>query len=163
MRSEFIETGEIVNTHGIAGEVKLMPWSDSPGFLLDFKTLYLDGGKPLEVVSARVHKTALLVKFKGYDDVNAAMALKGKRVSIARADAKLKPGQFFLSDLIGLTVKSETGETVGTLTEVLSPSIQNVYVVEGAGETHMIPAVPEFVKRVDLDAGEITVSLIEGM
>lgn len=161
MKTEFLETGEIVNTHGIAGEVKLMPWSDSPAFLLDFKTFYVDG-KPLEVQSARVHKTALLVKFKGYEDVNAAMALKGRRVSIARADAKLAPGQFFLADLIGLTVKNEAGETVGVLKEVLTPSHQNVYVVEGES-THMIPAVPEFIKRVDVDGGEMVVSLIEGM
>lgn len=161
MKQEFLETGEIVNTHGIAGEVKLMPWSDSPEFLLDFPTLYVDG-KPLEVLSARVHKTALLVKFKGYEDVNAAMALKGKRVSIARRDAKLAPRRFFLADLIGLTVRDETGATVGVLKEVLSPSVQNVYVVEGE-TTHLIPAVPEFVKRVDVDAGEMIVSLIEGM
>ena len=163
MKNEFLETGEIVNTHGIAGEVKLMPWSDSPEFLLDFKTLYVDG-KPLEVLSARVHKTMLLVKFKGYADVNAAMALKGKRVSIARKDAKLAPGQFFLADLIGLEVKDEAGERVGTLAEVLTPSKQNIYVVEGNdGATHMIPAVPEFVKKVDIDAGEVVVHLIEGM
>lgn len=163
MKSEFLETGEIVNTHGIAGEVKLMPWSDSPEFLLDFKTLYVDG-KPLEVLSARVHKTALLVKFRGYEDVNAAMALKGRRVSIARKDAKLAPGAYFLADLIGLNVKDEAGESVGTLTEVLTPSKQNIYVVEGSdGVTHMIPAVPEFIKRVDIEAGEMVVSLIEGM
>lgn len=161
MKSEYLETGEIVNTHGIAGEVKLMPWSDSPAFLLDFKTLYVDG-KALEVQSARVHKTALLVKFKGYEDVNTAMALKGRRVSIARKDAKLAPGQFFLADLIGLTVKDEAGETLGILKEVLTPSRQNVYVVEGQS-IHMIPAVPEFIKRVDVDAGEMVVSLIEGM
>lgn len=162
MKSEFLETGEIVNTHGIAGEVKLMPWSDSPEFLLDFHTLYVDG-KPLEVQSARVHKTALLVKFRGYEDVNAAMALKGKRVSIARADARLAPGQFFLADLIGLTVRDEAGQSVGTLKEVLTPSRQNVYVVEGEDGVHMIPAVPEFIKKVDVDAGEMVVSLIEGM
>lgn len=162
MKSEYLETGEIVNTHGIAGEVKLLAWSDSPEFLLDFKTLYVDG-KPLEVQAARAHKNTLLVRFRGYEDVNAAMALKGKRVSIARKDAKLAPGQFFLADLIGLTVKDEAGETVGVLKEVLTPSIQNVYVVEGPNGIHMIPAVPEFVKRVDIDGGEMVVSLIEGM
>lgn len=162
MKTEFLETGEIVNTHGIAGEVKLLPWSDRAEFLLDFKTLYVDG-RPLEVQTIRVHKNALLVRFSGYEDVDAAMALKGKRVSIARRDAKLAPGQFFLADLIGLTVRDEAGETVGTLTEVLTPSIQNIYVVEGPGGTHMIPAVPEFIKRVDIDGGEMVVSLIEGM
>lgn len=161
MKTEFLETGEIVNTHGIQGEVKLLAWSDSPEFLLDFKTLYVDG-KPLEVQTARVHKNSLLVKFKGYEDVNAAMALKGKGVSIARKDAKLAPGRFFLADLIGLNVKDEAGEPLGVLKEVLTPSRQNVYVVEGE-TTHLIPAVPEFIKKVDVDAGEMVVSLIEGM
>lgn len=162
MKSEFLETGEIVNTHGIAGEVKVMPWSDSPDFLLDFRTLY-DGTRPLEVEHARVHKNAVLVKFRGVDSVEAAMGLKGTVVSIARKDAKLAPGAYFLADLLGATVKDEEGRVLGTLTEVLSPSVQKVYVVSGPQGERMIPAVPEFIKKVDLDAGELVVSLIEGM
>lgn len=163
MKNRFLEAGQIVNTHGVRGEVKIVPWADSPAFLAGFETLYLDGGKPLRVETARVHKSAVLVKFSGVDTVEAAMALKGKTVSIAREDAKLEPGAFFLADLAGLAVRDEAGNGIGTLTEVLTPPAHNVYVVQGPGGEHMIPAVPEFVKKVDLDKGEIVVSLIEGM
>ena len=162
MRSEFLETGEIVNTHGIQGEVKLLPWSDSPAFLLDFKTLYVNG-QAQAVEAARVHKTTLLVRFAGVDSVEAAMKLKGKRVSIARKDAKLPKGSFFLADLIGLTVKDEEGSVIGMVKEVLTPSAQRVYVVETPAGEKLIPAVPEFIKKVDIEGGEMTVSLIEGM
>lgn len=162
MKSEFLDTGEIVNTHGIAGEVKLLPWSDTPEALLEYAVFYV-GGRALEVASARVHKGCVLVKFRGVDDVDAAMGLKGKRVQVARRDIRLEPGRFLLADLIGLSVEDEEGRPVGTLREVLSPSAQNLYVVEGPGGTHMIPAVPEFVKQVDLEGGRVVVRLIEGM
>lgn len=162
MLSEFLETGEIVNTHGIQGEVKLLPWSDSPAFLLDFKTLYVNG-QAMTVEAARVHKTTLLVKFAGVDSVEAAMKLKGKRVSIARKDAKLPQGAFFLADLIGLTVKDEQGAVIGTVKEVLTPSIQRVYVIDTTAGEKLVPAVPEFIKKVDTEGGEMVVSLIEGM
>lgn len=162
MKAEFLETGEIVNTHGIRGEVKLLPWSDSPAFLLDFKTLYVNG-QGMTVEAARVHKTTLLVKFAGVNTVEEAMRLKGKRVSIARKDAKLPKGSFFLADLIGLTVKDENGQTIGTVKEVLTPSVQNVYVIETPSGEKLVPAVPEFIKKVDIEGGEMLVSLIEGM
>lgn len=162
MKSEFLETGEIVNTHGIQGEVKINPWSDSPAFLLNFNTLYVDG-HPWKVNAARVHKNTVLVKLDGVNDVDSAMKLKGKRVSIARADAKLPEGSFFLSDVIGIRVEDESGKCFGTVKDVLTPPAHNVYVVEGEGESHMIPAVPEFVKRVDLEDGKMVVKLIEGM
>lgn len=162
MLSEFLETGEIVNTHGIQGEVKLLPWSDSPAFLLDFKTLYVDG-RAMAVEAARVHKTTLLVRFAGVDTVEAAMKLKGKRVSIARKDAKLPQGAFFLADLIGLTVRNESGAVIGTVKEVLTPSAQRVYVIDTPTGEKLIPAVPEFIKKVDIEGGEMVAALIEGM
>ena len=72
----FIEAGQIVNTHGIRGEIKIQPWSDTPDFLCDFDTIYLDK-KPYELLSARVHKSCLIASLKGVDDVNSAMLLKG--------------------------------------------------------------------------------------
>lgn len=162
MKHEFLEAGQIVNTHGIRGEVKIIPWADSPAFLAGFSTLYLDG-KPIRVQAARVHKTAVLARLEGVDTVEAAMTLKGKTVSIARKDAALEPGAFFLADLIGVAVRNEAGAPLGTVTEVLTPPAHNVYVVTGPDGEHLIPAVPAFVKQVDLDRGEMVVSLIEGM
>ena len=159
--TEFLDCGQIVNTHGVHGEVRILPWADSPDFLRRFRTLYLDGA-PLQVTSCRVHKGSVIAGFQGVDTVEQAMALKGRTVQIRRADSALPEGSFFLVDVIGLDVVDEAGHRLGALKEVLSPSVQRVYVVEGEREI-MIPAVPEFILETNLEAGYIKVRLIEGM
>lgn len=159
--NEFLDCGQIVNTHGIHGEVRVVPWADSPDFLCQFSTLYVDGGA-LEVASSRVHKGSVIVRFQDVDTVDAAMVLKGKTVRLRRADVKLPEGSFFIADIIGLTVVDQDGLKLGTLKEVLSPSQQQVYVVEGEREI-MIPAVPEFILETNIEAGYVKVRLIEGM
>ena len=161
MKEKFIEAGEIVNTHGVRGEVKIMPWTDTPEFLKAIKTLYIDGAA-VRVLSSRIHKGALLASIEGIGNVNDAMRLKGKRVFIDRDDAALPEGRFFIQDIIGASVVTESGESVGTLTEVIDAPAGMIYVVRGETE-HLIPAVPEFVLHTDADNGVITVRLIEGM
>ena len=161
MNKELLESGQIVNTHGIRGEVKIVPWADSPEFLCRFSTLYIDGS-PVKVRSARVHKGNVIALLEGVDDVNAAMLLKNKTVCIHRKDARLPKGTFFLQDIIGLDVVDEGGVKLGTLHEILSPSLQQVYVVKGEREI-LIPAVPEFILETNIEGGYIKVRLIEGM
>ena len=158
---EFLDCGQIVNTHGVRGEVRIVPWADSPEFLCQFSTLYIDGA-PRRVLSSRVHKGSVIAKLDGVDTVEEAMLLRDKTVQLRRADAKLPEGAFFLADIIGLKVVDEAGQTLGTLKEVLSPSIQQVYVVEGEREI-LIPAVPEFILETNIEGGYIKVRLIEGM
>lgn len=163
MKHRYLEAGKIVNIHGIAGEVKIMPWADDPDFLLNFKTLYLDG-KPIHIRSARVHKNAVLMKLDGVDDINEAMRLKNKVVSIDREDATLEEGSFFLADLYGLEVRdADSGEVLGTISDVLTPPANNVYIVKGTKREYMIPAVPEFIVETNVDEGYLLVHLIEGM
>ena len=161
LKQPYLEAGKIINTFGVRGEVKLQPWCDDAEFLLPFKTLYLDGA-PLRVRSSRVHKGMLMVHFEGVDDVNAAMALKNKVVSIRRSDAALPHGAFFLQDILGAKVVDEDGHEIGVLQDVMETPASNIYVVRGETE-HLIPAVPEFIKKTDAEAGVITVHLIEGM
>ncbi|NCB50504.1 MAG: 16S rRNA processing protein RimM [Clostridia bacterium] len=161
MRERFIEAGEIVNTHGIQGEVRIAPWTDSADFLKGFKTLYIDG-HPVSVQSSRVHKNMLLAQLEDVEDVNAAMRLKGKVVSIDRGDARLPEGSYFLQDIIGARVITESGDEIGVLSDIIEAPAGNVYVVRGE-EEHLIPAVPEFVMSTDAELGVITVRLIEGM
>ena len=160
-KKQYIEAGRIVNTHGVAGEVKIEVWLDSPQFLKSFKRCFIDG-REVQLLSGRVHKGFLIAKLEGVEDVNAAMAMKGRTVFIDRADARLPKGAFFLQDIIGASVVDEQGNEIGKLTDVMETPASNVYVVKGERE-HLIPAVPEFIMSTDADNGIITVHLIEGM
>ncbi len=157
---DFLQAGKIVAVHGIRGEVKILPWADEPGFLLDFPVFYLNG-RGYQVQSCRVHKTCVLAKLEGVDDVAAAQALRDQVVQIARKDARLEEGTVFIADLIGLPVYCG-GEQIGVVTQVLSMPANDVYVVKGRRE-YMIPAVREFVKEINTREGYLSVSLLEGM
>ena len=159
--NELLECGKIVNTHGIRGEVKIVPWADSPEFLCDLPALYIDG-KPVAIRNARVHKGNVIALLEGVDDVNTAMLLKEKVVSMSRDDVDLPDGSFYLADIIGLKVIDENGNDLGVLDDILSPSLQQVYVVKGKREI-MIPVVPEFILETNVEGGYIKVRLIEGM
>ena len=161
-KNAFIEAGRIVNTHGVQGEVKIEVWLDSLKFFKSFKRLYTAGGQELKVLSARTHKDFVIAKLEGVEDVNAAMALKNKVLSIRRSDAALPHGAFFLQDILGAKVVDEDGHEIGVLQDVMETPASNIYVVRGETE-HLIPAVPEFIKKTDAEAGVITVHLIEGM
>lgn len=160
-KKQFIEAGKVVNTHGVKGEVKIQVWLDSPEFLKKFKTVYIDN-RAIKLVSGRVHKGFLIAVLDGVDDVNAAMSLKNKTVFIDRKDAKLPKGAYFLQDIIGAAVVTEDGESVGTLEDILETTASQIYVVKGETE-HLIPAVDEFIVRVDAENAVVTVRLIEGM
>ena len=160
-KEKYLEAGQIVNTHGVRGEVKIMPWADSPEFLQKIKTLYV-GGEAYRVTASRVHKGCVLAKLEGVEDVNAAMAMKNKTVYIARKDVKLPKGSFFIADIIGAKVVTEDGTELGTLADVMEMPAQNIYLVKGEREI-MIPAVEEFILKTDVKNGVITVRLIEGM
>ena len=163
MKNRFLEAGQIVNTHGVQGEVKIVPWCDSPEFLCSFDTLYIDGA-PVTVRASRPHKGNVLARLEGVEDVNAAMRLKNKVVSIDRTGVVLPEGRHFLADLIGLRViDDDTGEELGILEEVLTPPAHEVYVVRGGGKEYLIPAVDAFLRGTDVDAGWVRVHRIEGM
>ena len=162
MEKQYLQAGQIVSTHGVQGEVKILPWADAPEFLLDFDTFYLNG-KPYEVVSSRVHKTCVLAKLRGVDTPEAAILLRGQTVSIDRSGVKLPEGTVFIADLIGCRVlNDDTGEELGTLRDVLTLPSSDVYVIGGAGKQYMIPAVKEFIRLIDVEAGVVRVHLIEG-
>ena len=161
MKKQYLEAGKIVNTHGVRGEVKIEVWANSPEFLADFKTLRLDGA-PVKVLSARVHKDAVIASLEGVDTMDRAVSLRGKVVFIDRADAKLAPGQVFYQDIIGLSAIDEEGNALGTVTDVEERPANDFYVIQGEREI-LVPAVPEFVKEIDPDAGFIRLHLIEGM
>ena len=158
---QYVEAGKIVNTHGINGEVKIEVWLDSPAFFKTFKRLFINGAEK-RVLSAREHKRFIIARLEGVEDINAAMALKGKTIEILRADARMKDGEFFVQDILGFTVVDEEGHTVGKLVDAFETPASMLYVVRGESE-HLIPAVREFIVGIDAEKEEIRVHLIEGM
>ena len=158
---EYVEAGRIVNIHGVNGEVKIVVWLDSPEFFRSFKRLYLNGAEK-KILSSRVHKSFVIARIEGVDDLNAAMALKGKTVEILRTDAHLKKGEFFVQDILGFRVVDEQGTEIGILADAVETPASMIYVVKGERE-HLIPAVKEFILNIDAEREEIRVHLIEGM
>lgn len=162
MQKPYLEAGKVVAVHGVRGAVKIEPWANDAGFLCSFKTLYIDGAA-MKVRSASVHKNAVLATFEGIDDMEAATRLKNKTVYIDRGDADLEAGEHFIADLVGLkAVDEESGDELGTIKEILPLSPHYVYVIRGAREI-LVPAVPEFVRKIDIEGGRILFKLIEGL
>lgn len=158
MKLQFLEAGEIVTTHGVRGEIKVLPWSDGPEFLCTFKRVLVEG-IAYSVESCRVQKNCNLLKLKGINTVEEAQALRGKTIDIYRED--VSDDIIFAAELMGMNVYSGAA-CLGTITDVLDYPGNKVYVVEGE-HTYMIPAVKEFVLSTDLDANTMQVRLIEGM
>ena len=163
-KKKFIDAGRIVNTHGVHGEVKIEVWLDSPEYLKSFPRIFLEDGREKKLLAGWVQKQFLIAALEGVADLNTAMTLKGKLVRIAREDAALPEGSYFLQDIIGADVLDEDGRKVGVLESILEKPASNVYVIHGAdGKEHLIPDVPVFVRKIDAENGMITVRMIEGM
>ena len=160
MKSPYLPTVQIVNTHGLKGYVKIQPWADDPADLLDFDRFFIDG-REYEVEQASLQKSMVLLKLAGVDTIDEAAKLRNKELLIAREDVELEEGVVFIADLIGLTVLAD-GVEIGKITEVLTPPGNDVYVVKGERE-YLIPAVKEFVEELNPEAGFVRVHLIEGM
>ena len=163
MRVEYIPVGQIVNAHGIKGEVKLNPMGFDPEFVADFEILYI-GGKRTEIKSARVHKSVVLLTLPGVTDMDAALALKGKTVTIRRDDVEVPEGYYFDEEIEGMTVVDcATEEVIGKVKRVLTYPAHKIYEVKGQRE-YLIPAVPQvFIESVDLDSEIIRVHLMKGL
>ena len=163
MKQAYIEAGRITSTHGVHGEVKIEVWLDTPEDLKHYRRIFIDGQKK-KLLSVRQQNRFVIVKLHQIDDINAAQPLKGKTVYIAREDAPLPPGGYFLQDLLDAKVVLEDGSPVGVLTEILERPANNVYVVtDPDGKEILIPVVPAFIIRADAENGIVTVRLLEGM
>lgn len=157
MRKTYIDAGEIVTTHGVRGEVKVLPWLDTPQMLCQFERCRIDA-KEYKIESCRVQKTCNLVKLQSVDTMEDAQAMRGKTIEVYRED--IDDEVIFAAELIDMDVYCD-GKPIGKITEVLDYPGNAVYVIN-EGE-YMIPAVKEFVHSTDMDKNEMQVKLIEGM
>ena len=158
MKLQFVEAGEIVTTHGVRGEVKVLCWLDAPEMLTEFERCRI-AGQDYEMESVRVQKTCNLVKLSGVDTMEDAQKLRGKVLELYRED--IDEDVIFAAELVGVEVYADD-TCIGTIREVLDYPGNAVYVVRGEHE-YMIPAVNQFILSTDVKNNTMQVRLIEGM
>lgn len=158
MKLPYIEAGEIVTTHGVRGEVKVLSWLDSPEMLCEFDRCRISG-REYVMDSVRVQKTCNLVKLRGVDTMEDAQKLRGKTMELYRED--ISDELIFASELVDVEVYAD-GAYIGKIKEVLDYPGNSVYVVQGERE-YLIPAVKEFVLSTDLERNQMQVKLLKGM
>lgn len=166
MKKQFLECGKIVTTHGVLGEVKVQPWCDTPEELTQIAALYLDGGKSsLEIERGRVHKNMALLKLKGVDSIEQAQPLRGKILWAHRDDIPLGEGQYFIQDLIGLTViDADDGHAYGILTDVTETGANDVYhITFPDGGVRLAPVIEQVIVSTDIDAGILQIRPLKGL
>lgn len=158
MKLPYIEAGEIVTTHGVRGEIKLLSWLDSPEMLCEFDRCRISG-REYVMDSVRVQKTCNLVKLRGVDTMEDAQKLRGKTMELYRED--ISDNLIFASELVDVEVYAD-GARIGKIKEVLDYPGNSVYVVQGERE-YLIPAVKEFILSTDLERNQMQVKLLKGM
>ena len=158
MKLQFLEAGQIVTTHGVRGEMKVLPWADGPEFLMDFSRVLIDNVE-YKVVSCRIQKSCNLLKLAGIDTVEQAQTLRDKVIQIYREDAP--EDLIFAAELMGMEVYCQE-KLIGKISDVLDYPGNKVYVVEGE-HSYMIPAVKQFILSTDVEKNAMHVHLIEGM
>lgn len=158
MKLPYIEAGEIVTTHGVRGEIKVLSWLDSPEMLCEFDRCRISG-REYVMDSVRVQKTCNLVKLRGIDTMEDAQKLRGKTMELYRED--IPDELIFASELVDVGVYAD-GACIGKIKEVLDYPGNSVYVVQGERE-YLIPAVKEFILSTDLEKNQMQVKLLKGM
>lgn len=165
MKKEYLEAGKIVNTHGIKGEVKIMPYTDIPEILCEFERLFIGNDKSEIIIErSRVAKNMVIAKLEGVNTPEEAEKFRNKILYMHRDDLELDEDTYFIEDLIGIEVKdADTGFVYGKITDVMQTGANDVYVVEGNGREYLIPAIADVVISTDIDANSMTIRALEGL
>lgn len=167
---KWFNVGKIVNTHGIRGEVRVISRTD---FAQErYKTgnvlyIFMENKPPIEVkvASHRVHKSFDLLAFEGYDNINLVEKFKGAMIKVPESQLQpLDEGEYYFHEIIGCTVVTEDGETIGEVKEILTPGANDVWVVKRKeGGDVLIPYIADVVKQVDVENKTITIHVMEGL
>ncbi|MBR5513143.1 MAG: 16S rRNA processing protein RimM [Ruminococcus sp.] len=164
MKKEYLEAGKIVTTHGIRGEVKIMPYTDTPELLCEFDRLFIGKDKAeIYIDRARVAKNMVIAKIEGIDTVEAAEKYRNKVLFMHRDDLELDEDTYFIQDLIDMEVKdADSGFVYGKITDVLQNGANDVYVIKGDRE-YLVPAIPDVVISTDVDSNIMLIRPLDGL
>lgn len=166
--NDFLEIGQIVNSYGIKGFFKVVPFTDNITRFDDLKNIYIEKNKKLEkkeIEEVKYHKNLVLLKIKGIDDINDTEQYKNCYLKIDRKNAaKLPEDTYFITDIIGIEVFTEDGELLGNVIDVFPTGSNDVYVIKDElGKQILLPAIGDVVKNVDIISKKMTVKLIAGL
>ena len=161
----FLVIGEILRPQGLKGEVKVRVLTDFPEHFGMLTTVYLGQALEPEIVEGtRFNNGYALIKFAGYDDRTAAESLRGALVQIPPEEAMpLEEDEYYLYQIVGLAAWTLQGEYLGRVREVLITGANDVFIVRGPKGEILLPAIEEVIQEIDLEAGRLTVMLMEGL
>ena len=168
MENNLLEVGKIVNTHGLRGDVKVVPWMDYPEEFEELSTVWLKTRrelKKLTLSSVKYQKNNLIVKFKEISDINEAEQYKNCVLLADREElGELPEGVHYIVDLIGLTVVDESGAEIGKIADVFNTGANDIYDVKRERKKNLLlPVIDDVVKNIDIEGGKVTVHIMEGL
>ena len=165
---DLLQVGAITQTHGLRGEVKVFPTTDDAKRFKKLKEVILDTGKEktvLEIEGVKLFKQFVILKFKGFDDINDIERYKGKNLYVTRENAvKLKKDEYFIADLIGIKVYDENEEYLGVLKDVIVTGANDVYdIALEDGRSLLLPAIKQCVLAVDMEQRKMKIHILDGL
>ena len=166
--TKYLEIGQIVNTFGIKGMVKVQPFTDDIEQFENLKTIYIKNKfeqKEYEIEEVKYHKNMILLKLKGINNIEEANLLRQSYLLKDREkDEPLKEGTYYIVDLLGLEVYDDNGNLLGTLEDIFNTGSNDIYVVKNElGKQILLPAISEVIKEIDIKNKKIIVHLIKGL
>lgn len=165
---EYLEVGQIVNTNGLKGLLKVNPFTDDMKRFEELKTVLILHKKELlefEIEDVKYQKNQVLLKLKGIDSIEEAEKYKEDYIKINRKDAKKLPKDtYFIADLIGLEVYTDSNEYLGKVDDIFPTGSNDVYVVkDDLGKQILLPGIKDVIKQIDIEKNKIIVTLIKGL
>ena len=165
---DLLQVGVVTTTHGVRGEVKVFPTTDDSARFKKLKNVILDTGKEkldMEITSVKFFKNLVILKFKGYDNINDVERFRQAKLLVTRDNAvELAENEYFIADLIGLDVFDEAGRLIGKLTDVMQTGANDVYEITANDQkTYLFPAIRDCIKNVDIPAHKVTVHVMPGL
>ena len=162
MQDKF-EIGKIVNTFGIKGEVKVIPYTDDINQFKKMKNIYVNK-KVMEIENVRYHKNAIILKLRGIDTMNDAENLRNSTLEIQRTKKILPANTYYINDLIGLEVYTDEEKLLGKIKDIYNTGANDIYTVETPEKKEiLLPAIKEVIKKIDIENKKIIVHILKGL
>ena len=168
MMQEFLEIGQIVNTFGIKGMVKVKPFTDDITRFDDLEKVYVESNKnkkEYEIEEVKYHKDMVLIKFRGVDKVEEAELLRNSYLKVNRNDEpNLEDGTYYIVDLLGLDVYSDEGNLLGKVEDIFNNGSCDIYAIKDElGKQLLLPAISDVIKEINLEEKRIVVHILKGL